>query len=153
MNNVTVDYSFDSSFEKQYLTNTQRFTLIVISSILLIGNVFSNALVTYLLVKAKPFLNYSMKLMLLLSTSDILTAATVRTIQILSLSVPLEIICSVSVLEPRFTAVMPRISLYHYLNNRFGSVHPYTICSKISNSFNITSCLHFDDWSLCLECC
>ena len=137
MNNVTVDYSFDSSFEKQYLTNTQRFTLIVISSILLIGNLFFKCVSDIFVGKDKTIF---------------LTAATVRTIQILSLSVPLEIICSVSVLEPRFTAVMPRISLYHYLNNRFGSVHPYTICSKISNSFKITSCLHFDDWSLCLEC-
>lgn len=56
-----------------------------------------------------------MKFMLLLSTSDILTAATVQTIQILSLSVPLETLCSVSVLEPFFTAVMPRISPYTIL--------------------------------------
>ena len=53
--------------------------------------------------------------MQLLSASDILTAVTIQTIQILSLSVPLETLRSVSVLEPFFTAVMPRISLYTIL--------------------------------------
>ena len=115
MNHTTADCSFDSSFGKQFLTNFQRFNLILINSILLIANVFTNALVIYLLVKTKQFSNYSMKFMLLLATSDILTAATVQTIQILSLPVPLETLCSISVLEPFFTAVMPRISLYTIL--------------------------------------
>ena len=153
MNNTTVDCNFDSSSGKQYLTKYQRFTLIATNSILSIANVFTNALVFNISVgKDKTIIELF---------NEIHAASFYFRYSYGSYgsnnSNPL-IICAIrdSLFSLRFRNLLyssdAKSFTIHYLNNRFRSIHPYTIRIKLPNNFNINSCLHFDDWSLCFEC-
>ena len=112
MNNITFQCTVENTSGKQYLSNTHTTMLVVTNSILLLGNIFSNSLVIYLLVITRQLSNYSNKFTMLLSSSDVATALIVQTFQISVLFLPLDPPCSVSLLTQCFSATFPRISGY-----------------------------------------
>lgn len=112
MNNITFQCTVENTSGKQYLSNTHTTMLVVTNSILLLGNIFSNSLVIYLLVITRQLSNYSNKFTMLLSSSDVATPLIVQTLQISVLFLPLDPPCSVSLLTQFFSATFPRISGY-----------------------------------------
>lgn len=112
MKNRTVQCLVENYYATQNLTNTQATILIVINAILFVGNISSNSLVIYLLVKTHQLSNYSLKFILLLSSADIATAFTVQTLQVPTFYLSLDLPCLVYLFTQLFSTTFPRISGY-----------------------------------------